>query len=159
LQFIPSGKEGTKATLKIMGQLVKDGKKNLTVRQTALSLVRGLGPKDWAGEVRNLHAFVRDRIRYVRDIHGVETLATPEKTLEFGQGDCDDKSVLLASLLASAGHPTRFVAIALTDPENFVHVYPETKIGANWIALETTEPVEVGWEPEGVVKRLVWFNN
>lgn len=155
--MIPSGKAGIVATLKIMGRLVKEGKKTLVIRQTALSLVNGQRQKDWTEEVNRVFEFVRDKIRYVRDIRGVETLQTPDKTLEFGQGDCDDKSVLLASLLESIGHPTRFVAIGF-KPGVFVHVYVETKIGTNWVSLETTEPVSMGWSPKGVVSRLVFFN-
>lgn len=157
LQFIPSGKAGTIATLKIMGQLVKDGKKMLPIRQLALSLVGANDQKDWTGEIKNLHAFVRDKIRYVRDVRGVETISTADKILESGQGDCDDKSVLLASLLESIGHPTRFVAIALGGPE-FEHVYVETKLGSNWLALETTEPVNIGWSAPGVTSRLIYYN-
>lgn len=157
LGWIPSGKEGTIATLKVMGQMVKAGKKNPVIRHLAMSLVKNNGQKDWAGEVRDIHAFVRDSVRYVKDVRGIETLQTPEKTLELGQGDCDDKSVLLASLLESIGHPTRFVAIAF-EPDNYVHVFVETKIGPHWIAAETTEPVELGWYPPRKHYRLVFFN-
>ncbi len=55
---------------------------------------------------KKLHRFVRDNIRYIKDIRDVETVAYPDITLQQGQGDCDDKSVLLASLLESIGHPT-----------------------------------------------------
>jgi len=157
LEAIPSGKAGVIATLKLMSRLAKEGKKTLPIRQTALQLVNGERQKDWTEEVNRIFEFVRDKIRYVRDVRGVETLQTPEKTLEFGQGDCDDKSTLLASLLESIGHPTRFVAIGF-KPDHYAHVYVETKIGANWIGLETTEPVSMGWSPKGVVSRLVYFN-
>lgn len=157
LQLIPDGKAGTIATLKLMSRLVRAGKKTLPVRLTALALVKGEAQKDWLKEARNLHAFVRDKIRYVRDINNVETLHTPEKILELGQGDCDDKSVLLASLLESIGHPTRFVAIGFA-PDHYDHVFVETKIGNNWIACETTEPVEMGWSAPRVKSRLVIFN-
>lgn len=140
-----------------MGGLVRAAKKSLPVRQTALSLVNGNRQKDWSAEVKALHAFVRDNIRYLRDIRGVETLQTPDKTLEFGQGDCDDKSTLLAALLESIGHPSRFVAIGFA-PDTYQHVYAETKIGDKWVSLETTEPVEMGWEPKGVRARLIFFN-
>ncbi len=140
-----------------MGGLVKSGKKTLPIRQTALSLIRDLDQKDFAGEVKLIHAFVRDSIRYARDVAGVETLHTPEKTLEFGQGDCDDKSSLVSALLESIGHPTRFVAIGF-QPNEYVHVYAETKIGKRWVSVETTEPVAIGWEPRGVVSRLIYFN-
>lgn len=127
------------------------------MRETALDLTNGQRQKDWSAEVRALHSFVRDRIRYIRDIRGVETLHTPEKILDQEQGDCDDKSVLLASLLESIGHPTRFVAIGF-KPGTFSHVFVETKIGDKWIALETTEPVEMGWRPARIVNSMI-INN
>lgn len=111
--------------------------------------------KSWLAEVRAIQEFVRDQIRYTRDVRDVETLATPDKTLEFLQGDCDDKSVLVASMLESVGHPTRFVAIG-RDPNTFEHVLVETKIGGKWVTVETTEPVQVGWYPAGFPYRLVY---
>lgn len=140
-----------------MGRLVKAGKKHLSVRQAALDAVQGLAQKDWAGEVRALHAWVRDRVRFTRDIRGVETIQTPDITLALGQGDCDDKSVLLASMLESIGHPSRFVAIGFA-PEEFEHVYVESKVGQNWVPLDATEPVQAGWSPKRTVSRLVFFN-
>jgi transglutaminase-like putative cysteine protease len=157
LQAIPDGKAGTVATLKIMKHLVKTGKTTLPVRNLAVTLTNGLKSKDWFNEVKILHRFVRDQIRYVKDIRGVETVQTPDVTLSLKAGDCDDKSVLLAALLESINHPTRFVAIGF-QPDDFVHVYVETRIGTSWISLETTEPVEVGWSPKGVVSRLSIYN-
>lgn len=157
LQAIPDGKAGTVATLKIMREITKEGKKSLPVRSLAVSLTNAANQKDWFNEAKILHRFVRDKIRYVKDIRGVETVQTPDVTLSIGAGDCDDKSVLLASLLESIGHPTRFVAIGF-KPDDFAHVYPETRIGTSWIPLETTEPVEVGWSPKNVVSRLTIYN-
>lgn len=157
LQAIPDGKAGTVATLKIMRQITKAGKTTLPVRNLALSLIGELSQKDWFNEVKLLHRFVRDQIRYVKDIRGVETVQTPDVTLSLKAGDCDDKSVLLAAMLEAIGHPTRFVAIGFR-PDDFVHVYVETRIGTSWIPLETTEPVEVGWTPKGVVSRLSIYN-
>ncbi len=157
LQSIPHGPEGVYVTLRVMRSMVRQGKQNIALRKKALDLTRGLDQKDWLGEVKRLHRFVRDNIRYIRDIQGIETVATPETTLELGQGDCDDKSVLLATLLATIGHPTRFVAVGFR-PRHYAHVYVETKIGNKWIPLETTEPVEVGWSPKGVMSRMQIFN-
>ena len=157
LEIIPSGAAGVKVTLHKMRQLVRTYKKTLPIRNLAVSLVSQLRQKDWPGEIRALHAFVRDRIRYVRDIQGVETLHTPEKILSYGQGDCDDKSILLATLLASIGHPTRFVAVGFR-PGIYQHVFVETRIGKNWIPLETTEPVNVGWSPKNIRARMVVDN-
>lgn len=157
LSAIPDGKPGTLATLKLMRELVRQGKKTLPIRSLAVELVRGNAQKDWLGEVRSIQEFVRDRIRYVKDVVDVETLQTPDKTLLIGSGDCDDKSVLAASLLEAIGHPTRFVAVSF-DGLEYVHVYPETLVGRAWLSVETTEPVSVGWQPSGVVERMVVHN-
>jgi len=158
LQNIPSGSRGTKATLRIMSRMVRTYKKNIAIRQLALQLISDLpGHKNWTGQIKRIHAYVRDSIQYVRDVRGVETLATPIKTLEFGQGDCDDQAVLLASLLEAIGHPTRFVAIKATTFGPYVHVYTETKIGNKWYPLETTEKFEAG-KPMKFAGRMVEHN-
>ena len=155
LQAIPSGREGVRATLRIMRDIVKRWRKALPIRELALNLVGDLAGKDFPGEVANIHAWVRDNIRYVKDINGVETIATPDRTLMYGQGDCDDQCVLLASLLESIGHNTRFVAIGTRSPFSFNHVFCETQIGPHWVSVETTEPVEMGWRPENVLATMV----
>lgn len=155
LKGIPPGSAGTSATLRYMRQLVEDGKKEPAIRQLALSLVGGLASKDFFGEIRALYNYVRSAIRYVHDINGVETLHTALKVLEKRQGDCDDQSILLASLLESIGHPTRFVAIGFL-PGQYIHVYTETKYGPNWIPLETTvDQADIGWFPPGIKSRMV----
>ena len=155
LQAIPEGRAGVAATLAAMAKYAREGKKSLRVRQLALNLVQSLPPKDWRAQIVNLHAWVRDNIRYVRDIVGVETLHSPEKLLEIGQGDCDDKATLLAAMLLSIGHPVRFQAVGF-KPGKFAHVYVETKHDNRWIPLETTEPVKAGWSPPGVVSRMIF---
>lgn len=162
LHALPAGNAGVRATLNLMRELVRHYKKDLNIRNLAAQIVSPLQQKNFVGEVKRLHGFVRDNVRYVRDIHGVETIQTPPKTLEFGYGDCDDKATLLAALLESIGHPTRFVAIGM-QPGKLSHVYVETLIGPNrspdsWIGLETTEPVPAGWKPRNVAARMMVYN-
>lgn len=143
-----------------MKALTNEGKKNPAVRKKAVQLTNNLPPKKWIAEITALHKFVRDGIRYVKDINGVETVHTADAVLRIGSGDCDDKSVLLASLLESIGHPTRFVAVGF-KPEHYSHVFVQTRVGRDpgkWLSLETTEPVAVGWEPKNVVSRIVKHN-
>lgn len=153
---LPDGVEGVRATLEIMARLVRAARVSPGVRNTAISLTRSVANEDFFGEISELHCFVRDQIRYVGDVNDVETLQTPEETMRVGAGDCDDKSVLLAALLESIGHPSRFAAVAFA-PDAFEHVLVETRLGSDgkWIPLETTKPVEVGWYPEGVVSKMV----
>lgn len=141
-----------------MSELVKRGKKHPQIREKATSLVQNLGQKNYLGEIQALHQFVRDNIRYVRDIRGVETLHFPEQILTQEYGDCDDKVVLLASLLESIGHPTRFVAVGFKGPDEYSHVFVDTRYGPGWLTLETTENVSMGWRPPGIVAALPWYN-
>lgn len=104
-----------------------------------------------------MHGWVRDQVQYVRDVRGVETLSTPALILAQRQGDCDDKSLLLATLLEAIGHPTRFVAMDFG--RRFSHVSVEVRLGPQWVHLETTEPVPAGWYPRGVRRRLVVYND
>lgn len=158
LGSLPPDAAGTKTTLKLMSGLVKKFKRDPMIRDTAASLVAGLPPKDWTGEARRLYEYVRDQIRYLRDVSGVETLQTPPVTMELEAGDCDDKSTLLAALLESIGHPTRFVATGYRDPGRFSHVYVETLLGTKWLPLDATVNKPFGWEPRTPVSRMVVFN-
>lgn len=156
---IPSGREGIKATLHAMSRLTRAFKKDAGIRELAASLIRDLPQYDTAGAVRALHAFVRDHIRYTSDIRGVETLQTPRATLELRIGDCDDKSTLLAALLESIGRPTRFVAVGFGEGGGHSHVLVEVRAGrSGWVPLETIKPVEAGWGPAGVKRRMVAHN-
>lgn len=158
LLAIPNGPPGTRQTLKLMRRFVIEGKKYYPLRKLALSIVRRNGNKDYIGEVKSISSWVKRNIRYVKDIRGIETIQTPQKTLEIGQGDCDDHSVLVSTLLECIGHMTRFVAIGFM-PGTFQHVYTETKLGPKsknmWIAVETTEPWPVGKAAKNPVEKMI----
>lgn len=122
----------------------------MLVRQTALNLtqagwggLQGLPQHDFTGETRRIFEFVRDRIRYVKDIDGVETLHPAEWVLRQGAGDCDDKAILLAALLLSIGHTPRFIAVAF-EPGEFSHVWVQDYLGGRWLDLEATENLPFG---------------
>jgi transglutaminase-like putative cysteine protease len=157
LAGLPPGDGATKATLRVMRDFVKESVRNpdQIVRKKAESLVLYLPARQWFQEIKACHEFVRDQIRYLRDPVDLERVATPEITLEMLQGDCDDKSTLLAALLHSIGHPVRFVAVGMNG-EPFSHVLVETKIRntgndkRDWMPLETILPKPAGWWPDGV---------
>lgn len=157
--MIPEGAAGTKATLDIMSRMVKGYKKDIPLRQLALNVIQDLqGRKNFRGQVARLQNYVRNSIQYVKDINGVETVQTPDRTLQNRAGDCDDHSVLLASLLESIGHPTRFVAIKTSPFGPYVHVFTETKIGAQWVAAETTEEWPLGYRPPKAFAPMIVHN-
>jgi len=157
LGAVPSGNAGTALTLKEMARLARSGAKDPGVIQVASSLVRDLPQYDRVGEIRALHGFVRDSIRYTNDPTDLELLRTPRAILEMGVGDCDDKSTLLASLLRCIGRPSRYVAVELRGLHGFSHVFVETPLGRKWVPLETIKPVPAGWGPPRaqVTRRMV----
>lgn len=124
---IPRGTAGTSATLRLMAQLADEGARDVSVRQRAIAIVQTVAPHDTLGELRALFQWVRDRVRFVGDALGLETLQTPTRTLAWGAGDCDDMATLLVALARSIGIPARLAFRAIgTDrrrPAAFGHVY------------------------------------
>lgn len=156
LKAIPSGVAGTRATLREMAKLVRQYRKLPYIRELALSIVREVpGHKNFRGQVQAVRDWVANNIQYVRDINGVETLQSPLKTLEYAQGDCDDQSTLLASLLETVGFRTRFKAIKIDETGPFCHVYVEVSYGRGWLPAETTEPWPVGKSPPKVARSMI----
>lgn len=154
LRGIPPGPAGTRATLGIMRDLVRQWRIHPRLRQLAKSIVQKCASKDARCEVKSIHAYVSNHIRYVRDVAEVETIATPELTLRDKCGDCDDQSVLVGALLQAIGRPVRFIAVGF-EAGKFAHVYTETPIGPDWIAVETTmKGWPIGRKPRGMMRMV-----
>lgn len=133
-----------------MAQLATQAKVQPQIRELALSLVGVIPGKHYRSEIDRIFIWVRDCIRYTRDVRGVETVQEPLVTLDYRQGDCDDQVTLLAALLEAIGVQTRFKAVGFA-PHHFQHVYLEARNNGEWIALDPTEQVPVGWEPPNPV--------
>lgn len=141
-----------------MKRLVRRSKTQLPVREQALAITANVPNKDYAGEARAIFYWVKSNIRYVQDVNGVETLHWPEKILKQKAGDCDDQATLVAALLESIGHKTRFVAIGRRKGQ-FEHVAAETKIGNSWFWMETTEAgYQFGQAPPGSWYTMTVYN-
>lgn len=152
---IPGGEAGTRRTLKIMRKIILQYRKSPIIRELALDLTSGLESKDRKGEIISIHRFVRDSIRYVRDIRGVETIQTPEATLRIKAGDCDDKATLSAALLESIGFKTRLMAVGFGGG-TYSHVFTEVELmPGKWIPLEcTVKNMGAGIMPKNITKAI-----
>lgn len=134
---------------------------DMLVRGTAASLTRDLPQKHFPAEAERVLIYARDKIRYLKDINGVETLHDAATVIRQGQGDCDDKSILIAALLLSIGHTPRFVALSLV-PGQFCHVWVQDwlhlpgEASPRWVDLEATEPIPFGQRvsSKGAVKHI-----
>lgn len=142
------GRAGAFQTVAKMRELVQHGQTVPFIVQSARNIVNFAPQHDFESEVLALFDFVQKSVRYVRDVLGVETLATPETTLRHLVGDCDDKSTLLAALLQAVGVPTRFV-LAGYHGADFEHVYLQAFVGADWVSLDATTPEPAGFEAPG----------
>lgn len=152
---IGPGMIGIRQTLRAMRRMVQAFRVDPLLRQTATTLVTLAPQRDQLAEVETIFSWVRDHVRYVRDVHEVETLMTPDKVLAARLGDCDDQSTLLATLLESVGYPTRFVAAGYTDPANVDHVYVQVFALGGWIDADPTEPHPLGWAPPDPVAMII----
>lgn len=144
---IGNGMLGIFQTLHIMRDLVRRFKIDPEIRQAAVSTIFLTPEKNGASEVEAIFNFVRDNIRYLRDISGIETLATPDKTLLCRIGDCDDQTVLLSAMLESVGYATRFVAAGYIASDAVEHVYLQVFIDGEWVDADPTEHYPLGYAP------------
>lgn len=139
-----------------MARITRAAKSRPYIQEFAATLAANCLSKDWRCELEAVHTFVRDEIRYLRDVTDVETVRLPEVTLQMRAGDCDDKCILAASLLESIGHPTRFVAMRFNPFRDFSHVVLESKLGGGWVGMEFTEPWPLGRVPPASERMVVY---
>lgn len=155
---VPKGKDGTLVTAWIIARMIRDGAKDFYVRQRAIQIFRAhrVPAKDRFGEICSLFDWVRQNIRYTRDIFRVELLHTARRMLELRAGDCDDMTILLGSMLLSTGHPVRLVLVGFRRhrPHLYSHIYPEVLVHGRWLALDATMPRPIGWAPPAIWRRV-----
>lgn len=159
---LSDGDRGTAQTIARIRKLVHQGMTDQFVNRSAIQIVRGAGIQqfDFAGEVKAIYEWVKQNIRFTKDIAGIETLRTAREILLVRAGDCDDiNSILLSSLLATIGHDVRLVTIS-SDPEAprvFSHIYIEVEMGGQWVPLDSArrDPA-FGRGPHSYFRKRIW---
>jgi len=154
-EALPDGARGTARTLGVMAAAVRGeiapnnaGYLDERIRRAALSICSIVRGHHHGSEIAALLAFCRDSIIYRLDPVQTERVQDPLTTLEVRSGDCDDKCVLLAALVAALGHLPRFVA--QFNGKEFDHVYCEVFHGGKWLALDPTADGNNGLALAGV---------
>src|SRR5579871_4960062 len=123
---LPAGDAGTAKTIAWMRNFAggSEGARNPWVRKVALDIVRGLDPRDYHGQIRNVFFWVKQNIEFRGEYR--ETVQTPLVTLSMKAGDCDDHVTLMAALLMSLGHRVRPVTVSTDQFQGqFTHVFAE----------------------------------
>ena len=145
------GSAGVAQTMREMRRLIEEGKRDASIIRTAQTVIFTQPEKLEAAEACAVFEFVRDHIRYVRDVVGSETLASAPSTLARQVGDCDDQTVLLGAMLEAVGYPVRLVVAAYQAPGAWEHVYLQVWADGRWIDCDPTERAPMGWCPPGAL--------
>lgn len=150
---IGSGDAGIKKTVSIIKRVIRNYSKKPLWRSLAVKITNGARQRDFRAEAEKIFNFVRDRIRFVKDIEGVETVQTPDVTLfDLKAGDCDDFAVLLGTLLTAIGHKIRLKVISNVPQRGFkkppfTHIYLQDFIGGKWVSLDASDKrYKFGWQ-------------
>lgn len=185
LPLTDGGLDAVRATLDKMRSIIRKYRTDVTTGRTARQILVACGLQDGRNRkqvITCLQNWVRDRIIYVYDPNGAEWLQTPPETLSIGTGDCDDKVLLLLSLLESVGIDTELLAVGgrgsgwQSDPGNLLdpsqpppysHVLGAARCGPltgrlppfldGWLTLETIVPgAQPGYKPPGIRVLMPW---
>jgi len=148
-------------TLEKMRQIIVTSSKNWTVIQFARSIVRNVKEKDHWAEVDAIYNYVRNHSRYVKDPEGTEHLQTPliamqqiKNRLPF-EGDCDDLTIFVLSLLKAIGYKVKLIAASYSKSKQLSHVYGAVHLYNSWVPVEPiNKDCMLGWEAPGITAKI-----
>lgn len=128
---IGDGLAGNIDTIKFMIKVARQRAGNPLIRQLALNILQeyGIPSHHFVEEALAIGSYVQSRVRYVRDPEHIEYLQDPVDLIAklqdgTAQGDCDDMSLLIATLLLSVGHQPFYRAVRYDSAMgNFNHIY------------------------------------
>lgn len=138
------------------------------IRNVAAQLTKGCD-MDEICRIGNIYRYVADQIDYMPDPWDEEHFADALETIYVGAGDCDCKSILLATLLRANGFR---VALVFIPGHVFVEVYvnqnyvaqiptnayyrSDPENGGVWIPLESTAAgAQIGWVPDELYRQYL----
>lgn len=142
---IPKGEAGTRATLRQMRKIARQGVQDRQLVNLASRITEGRQGSA-ASTALALRGWLNSRVSFQRDPYGIETVREVSEMLadlaERGAvyGDCDDVAVLGAALGVASGLAARYVAVAFRADGPFRHVWTDVGDGLRWWQLDVTRP-------------------
>ena len=107
---------------------------------------RDVQARDPVALARAIQDYSAYHIKFFRE--RPERFQSPMRTIAWGIGDCDDKSIFIGASIRSFRIPCRLTILRLlVDGERVGHVYPEAWLGESWVPLESVRPVPWGHNP------------
>jgi len=129
---VGDGVVGNLDTIKIMTKMAREGSRHPLVRRLATNILHhaNIPSHSYREEARAIGNFVQKNVRYVKDIAGCETIHSPDMMIRqmadvgYFAADCDDMSLLIASMLLSIGMVPRFRAVRFKNTSgSYNHIY------------------------------------
>jgi len=163
--WIHKGKQGSIQTAAQMARLVReDTVKDEGLQRFAAQILMNAGLDSHANKRDVIAAIFRyvKQLRYIHDPAGsFDSVQNARTTIAKGFGDCDDLSVLLATLLAQVGLTPRFVLARYKEKTSgYDHVYVDVElpqVEGGRIALDPSANRRgAGWESLKSIERLTY---
>lgn len=160
--WINKGKAGSLETAAEMARLVRsDTVRDEGLQDFAAKILISNGLDSHSPSDRILTAIFNfvQTIHYIHDPAGsFEAIQNARQTIFRKYGDCDDLSVLLATLLAEVGFQPRFVLARYNqNTPGYDHIYIDIVLPTGRVALDpSTRKHGMGWESDRAIERLVY---
>lgn len=136
---VGTGIKGNLNTIQVMCRVARQEASNPLINRLAKNIVfhAKIPSHYYREEARAIGEWVQKHVRYVRDPEGVEQLSSPLMLISqmqgkpgYASGDCDDHSLLIATLCLSIGIRPYFRAARFnTTSGNYNHIYVVTYEG------------------------------
>lgn len=169
LELSENSDRATAQTIDRMSALANEDSRDLQIVGIARMLGGGkLPPAQFA---KNVHGWVRDHVRFVQDreiafmlpravdaFRVSEVLIRPRELVRMADpmGDCDDFSMLTASLLTAGGVDASFATVAANPgaPKDYSHVYNVANLQGGDMAIDSSHGDYAGWEAPNLFGKL-----
>ena len=161
--WIHRGKQGSLQTAWQMARLVRED----TIRDEGLQrwaaeqlMKAGLDSHSDKRAILNLLLELTKTVTYIHDPAGAfDAVSSARQTLLKGSGDCDDLSVLLATLMALLGFQPRFVLARYKEKtKGYDHIYVDTVLpNGDRVVLDPSARTHgIDWESPRSIERLTF---
>lgn len=146
--------DGPQTTIQYMMAAVRGerGERSVMVRSVTESVVGGLWPKDYLGEILAIRNWVAEHVRYLNDPISTEWVKDPQRLMEEilkrGQAasDCDEICALIMTMARQCGREVEAVTVGFGRPGSYSHVFARVKEpkSGKWIVCDPVAGTEEG---------------
>lgn len=134
-------------------RVISENTGNPLLRRQAATIIReyNIPERNPLSLAQGIMAYFQKEVKFFREYP--EIFASPMRTIEWGLGDCDDKTIGVAAILRTFRIPIRLKIIRYTaGGVRKGHVYPQAYINNHWITLETVRAWQLGEDAEDKLK-------